>query len=201
MKNPRLCRGVPFFAVPLLLAFFLVHARLGGRVAVAAWTALVLGLVMFRVGYEYPYTFPIRPLTRAELSYNAGDIFPKASGVMVDRQIYETLMDLRDLRAIYGPNYRVLPGFPHAYYLTNDKPAFPSEWLLDWQIINKFDEVYQMLLDRDVTVFMLRDQMYTEQADGYKRAGYTVPQMVRKRWRVVDETRHFVVMRPPLGKE
>ena len=187
-----------FYAVPLLFALVLMHARLGGRPAVAAWTALVLGLVMFRVGYEYPYTFPIRPMNRAELTYDAGDVFPKASGVLVDKYMYDTLRELRDLRAQYGANYRVLPGFPHAYYLTDDKPAFPSEWLLDWQIVNQFDEVYQMLVDRDITVFMLRDQMFTEQADGYKRAGYTVPQMVRKRWRVVQETEHYVVMRPPL---
>lgn len=189
-----------FYAVPLLFAMIVVHARLGGKPASAAWTALLLGLIMFRVGYEYPYTFPERSMPRASLTLDAGDIFPKASGVMVDRQIYETLAELKSLRAKYGANYRVLPGFPHAYYLTDDKPAFPSEWLLDWQIVNKFDEVYQQLLDRDVTVFMLRDQMYTEQADGYKRAGYTVPQMVRKRWRVVEETRHFVVMRAPLAE-
>lgn len=186
-----------FYAVPLLFALVVVHARLGGKPATAAWAALLLGLVMFRVGYEYPYTFPDRPMPRASLIYDAGDIFPKASGVMVDKEIYETLAELKQLRAKYGANYRVLPGFPHAYFLTNDKPAFSSEWLLDWQIAHQFDKVYQELLDRDVTVFMLRDQMFTEQADGYKRAGYTVPQMVRKRWRVVEETPHYVVMRPP----
>lgn len=188
-----------FYAVPLLFALILVHARLGGKPATAAWAALLLGLVMFRVGYEYPYTFPQRVMPRSTLTYDAGDIFPKASGVMVDKEIYETLAELKALRAKYGPNYRVLPGFPHAYFLTDDKPAFPSEWLLDWQIVNQFDEVYQQLVDRNLTVFMLRDQMFTEQADGYKRAGYTVPQMVRKRWRVVEETPHYVVMRPPLS--
>ena len=188
------------YAVPLVFALLLTHARLGGRPVIAAWTALVLGLLMFRVGYEYPYTFPIRQLSRSALTYDAGAVFPKASGVLVDREMFETLRELRDLRARYGARYRVLPGFPHAYFLTDDKPAFPSEWLMDWQIAHQFDEVYQQLLDSGVTVFMLRDQMDTVQADGYARAGYTVPQMVRKRWRVVEETPHFVVMRPPLGK-
>lgn len=192
-KTPALC------ALPLLFAFLLVHARLGGKAALAAWTALVLGLIMFRAGYEYPYTFPIKQLARAHLIYDAGEVFPKASGVMVDKDMYETLRELKELRARYGKNYRVLPGFPHAYYLTGDAPAFPSEWLLDWQIVNQFDKVYQELVDRDITVFMLRDQMDTEQADGYARAGYTVPQMVRKRWRIVEETPHFVVMRPPVS--
>lgn len=184
-------------APALIFALLLVHARLGGKAAPAAWTALLLGLLMFRTGYEYPYVFPAREMPRAGLTYDAGQVFSKASGVYVDKEMFDTLRELKDLRARYGPNYRVLPGFPHAYYLTDDPPAFPSEWLLDWQIANQFDKVYQELLDRDVTVFMLREQMDAIQADGYARAGYTVPQMVRRRWRIVEETPRFVVMRPP----
>lgn len=182
---------------PLVFAMILVHARLGGKASHAAWAALLLGLLMFRAGYEYPYVFPVRDMPRASLTYDAGQVFPKASGVYVDKEMFETLRELKELRARYGPNYKVLPGFPHAYFLTGDPPAFPSEWLLDWQIAGQFDRVYQTLLDKDTTVFMLRDQMDTVQADGYARAGYTVPQMVRRRWRIVDETPHFVIMRPP----
>lgn len=186
-----------FFAVPLLFSLLLVHARLGGAPKVAAWTALVLGLLMFRVGYEYPYVFPQRSMPLASLTYDAGKVFPKASGVYVDQKMFETLEELKQLRAKYGPNYRTLPGFPMAYYLTGDSPAFPSEWLLDWQINGRVDEVYQLLLDKDVVVFMERDQLDTVQADGYARARYSVPQKVRKEWRIVDETKHFVVFMKP----
>lgn len=186
------------FAVPLIFTFLLVQTKLGGKASVACWTFLLMGLLMFRIGYEFPYTFPVRSMAKENLTYNAGEIFPKASGVYVDKYMYETLRELKQLREKYGPNYRVLPAFPHAYYLTNDKPAFPSEWLMDYLIVGRIDEMYQLLVQKDITVFMLRDQMNTVQADGYARAGYAVPQMVRKRWRVLETTEHFVVMRAPI---
>lgn len=186
-----------FFAAPLWLAAMLVHARLGGRAATLAWVALVCGLVMFRVGYQYPYVFPQRPLSRAELVHDAGAVFPRLSGVKVDGVLLGTLRDLRDLRARYGANYKTLPGFPLAYLLTGDRPALPAEWLQDGEINGRVDEVYGLLAARDVVVFMERDQMDTVAPDGYARTRYSVPERVRREWRAVDETEHFVVFRRP----
>uniref|UniRef100_B8DQ01 GtrA-like protein domain-containing protein n=1 Tax=Nitratidesulfovibrio vulgaris (strain DSM 19637 / Miyazaki F) TaxID=883 RepID=B8DQ01_NITV9 len=186
-----------FFAAPLWLAAMLVHARLGGRAATLAWVALACGLVMFRAGYQYPYVFPQRPLSRAQLVYDAGTVFPRLSGVKVDTVLLGTLRDLRDLRARYGANYKTLPGFPLAYLLTGDRPALPAEWLQDGEINGRVDEVYGLLVARDVVVFMERDQMDTVAPDGYERTRYSVPARVRQEWRAVDETEHFVVFRRP----
>ncbi|WMW64180.1 hypothetical protein [Nitratidesulfovibrio liaohensis] len=186
-----------FFAAPLWLAAMLVHARLGGRAATLAWVALVCGLVMFRVGYQYPYVFPQRPLSRAELVHDAGAVFPRLSGVKVDGVVLGKLRDLRDLRTRYGANYKTLPGFPLAYLLTGDRPALPAEWLQDGEINGRVDEVYDLLVARDVVVFMERDQMDTVAPDGYARTRYSVPARVRRQWRAVDETEHFVVFRRP----
>jgi hypothetical protein len=73
-----------FYALPLIFCAVLVHVRLGGQARVAAWTMLVCGLVMFRAGYEYPYVFPVRPMPRATLVHDAGQVYPKANGVYVD---------------------------------------------------------------------------------------------------------------------
>lgn len=186
-----------FFAAPLWLAAMLVHARLGGRAATLAWVALACGLVMFRVGYQYPYMFPQRPLSRAELMHDAGAVFPRLSGVKVDGVVLGKLRDLRDLRTRYGANYKTLPGFPLAYLLTGDRPALPAEWLQDGEINGRVDEVYDLLVARDVVVFMERDQMDTVAPDGYERTRYSVPARVRQEWRAVDETEHFVVFRRP----
>lgn len=186
-----------FFAAPLWLAAMLVHARLGGRAATLAWVALACGLVMFRAGYQYPYVFPQRPLSRAELVHDAGTVFPRLSGVQVDGVLLGKLRDLRDLRARYGANYKTLPGFPLAYLLTGDRPALPAEWLQDGEINGRVDEVYDLLAARDVVVFMERDQMDTVAPDGYARTRYSVPERVRREWRAVDETEYFVVFRRP----
>ena len=137
-------------------------------------------------------------MPRATLTFNAGDIYPKASGVYVDRDMYERLQELRMLREKYGPGYKALPGFPLAYYLNGDQPAFPCEWVHDWAINNEADKVYQLLVDKDITVFMERDQMDILYPDAaYTRTKYSVPHKVRTTWRVVEETPHFVVMKRP----
>lgn len=186
-----------FFAVPLLFSFFAVHARLGGSVRPLAWAALAAGLVMFGTGYQYPYVFPERPMPRASLIHDAGSVYPRATGVMVDADMLGRLAELKALRAKYGPAYKTLPGFSFAYYLNGDKPVYGSDWLIDWEINGEVDRLYQELLDKKLTVFMERDQMDAERADAYDRAGYGVPQRVRRHWHVVEETPHFVVFQPP----
>ncbi|MBD5539136.1 MAG: hypothetical protein HDQ94_03975 [Desulfovibrio sp.] len=186
-----------FFAVPLLFSLFAAHARLGGRVRPLAWTALVAGLIMFGTGYQYPYVFPERPLSRAALTHDAGTVYPRASGVMVDEDMLGRLAELKALREKYGPEYKTLPAFSFAYYLNDDRPAYSSDWLIDWEINGEVDRLYEELLEKKLTVFMERDQLEDERADAYDRAGYGVPQRVRRRWRVVEETPHFVVFQPP----
>lgn len=188
-----------FFAVPLLFALFAVHARLGGRVRPLAWTVLVSGLVMFGAGYQYPYVFPERPMPRSSLTHDAGSVYPRATGVMVDEDMRERLVEFKALRAKYGPDYKTLPGFSFAYYLNGDRPVYGSDWLIDWEINGEVDRLYQELLDKKLTVFMERDQMDAERADAYDRAGYGVPQRVRRHWRVVEETPHFVIFQPPVA--
>ena len=188
-----------FFATPLLFSLFVVHARLGGRVRPLAWAALAAGLIMFGAGYQYPYVFPERPMPRASLTHDAGSVYPRASGVMVDADMLARLAELRELRAKYGPQYKTLPGFSLAYYLNGDAPVYGSDWLIDWEINGEVDRLYNELLDKGLTVFMERDQMDAERADAYDRACYGVPQRVRHNWRVVEETPHFVVFQPPLA--
>lgn len=185
-------------ATPLLFSFFLIHARMGKNILPLAWATIACGLLIFGSGYQYPYVFPARSLERSSLNMDAGEVYPVASGVKVDREMFEKLRELKQLREKYGPMYKTLPGFPFSYYLNGDKPVYGSDWLIDWEINGDIDRMYQELLDKNLTVFMERDQMDTAKADNYDRAGYSVPQRVRKLWRVVEETPHFVVFQPPL---
>ncbi len=163
-----------------------------------AWGTLACGIIMFGAGYQYPYVFPVRPLEMRDLSHDAGSVYPRATWVYVDGDMLARLAELKMLREKYGANYKTLPGFSHAYYLNGDKPVYGSDWLIDWEINGDVDRLYNELVDKKITVFMERDQMDAKKADSYDRAGYTVPQRVRKNWRIVEETPHFVVMQPPL---
>lgn len=184
-------------AAPLLFSFFLIQWRMGGSVAILAWCALGCGLLIFGCAWRYPYVFPVRPLQLSEITWNAGDIYPMARGVKVDRVMYEKLRELKELRAKYGDRYKTLPAFSFAYYLNGDSPVYSSDWLIDWEINGEVDRLYQELVDKDLVVFMERDQLEDEKADNYDRAGYGVPQRVRKNWKIVEETPHFVVFRRP----
>lgn len=188
-----------FFAVPLLFSLLLVHVRMGGKARPLAWFALGTGLLIFGIGYQYPYVFPVRPMSRAALTMDAGHIYPKARNVKVDAEMYAKLAELKQLRAKYGPRYKTLPGFSFAYYLNGDVPVYGSDWLIDWEINAEIEALYNELLQKKLTVFMERDQMDTLKADAYDRAGYSVPQRVRREWRIVEETPHFVVFQPPLA--
>ena len=186
-----------FFAVPLLFSALLVHARLAGRVLPLAWLALLCALLMFRAGYEYPYVFPVRDMPRASLVHDAGQLYPKAGGVYVDEEMFAKLRELRELRERYGANYKTMPAFSLSYFLNNDFPLVPSDWLLDWQINAEVDKVYKFLLDRDIVVFMERDQMGVEKPDDYDSRRYSVPLLVSNKWKKLEETRHFVVFKAP----
>ena len=186
-----------FGALPLIFCAILVHRLLGGRTRSVVWLMLVCGLVMFRVGYEYPYVFPVRPMPRASLVHDAGQIYPKASGVYVDAEMLAKLRELRDLRERHGANYKTLPAFPLAYFLNGDVPAYPAEWVMDWWINGRVEENYKLLMERDVVVFMERDQMDVESPDAYASRRYSIPIRVRREWRKVDETEHFIVLKRP----
>lgn len=202
-----------FFATPLLFTAILLHRKwhqwlnkcvMGNENSQnvfhgngVLWLILISGLVMFRVGYERPYVFPVRDMPRSSLSYDAGSVFPRMTGVLVDQQSLEILQELRDLRAKYGANYKTLPGFPLAYFLTGDKPALPAEWLQDWEINGECEKVYQLLKDRNIVVFFERSQLDILSPDGYARTKYTVPNRVRHEWQQIEETKHFVVFRKP----
>lgn len=195
-----------FFALPLMFCALLAHARFtafaepdaGERgMKATACLMLVCGLIIFRVGYEYPYVFPVRPMPRASLTLDAGEIYPKAGGVYVDAEMYAKLRELRGLRKRWGANYKTLPGFPLAYFFNNDVPVYPSEWVMDWWIGGQVDKAYQLLVDRDIVVFMERDQLNVESPDGYASRRYSVPLMVSRLWRKVEETEHFIVFKRP----
>jgi hypothetical protein len=186
-----------FCALPLVFCALLAHVRLGGRARFAAWTMLVCGLVMFRAGDEYPYVFPVRPMPRAALVHDAGRIYPKASGVYVDEEMFAKLRELRELRERYGAKYKTLPAFPLAYFLNNDVPVYPAEWVMDWWINGRVEESYTLLMEQDIVVFMERDQMDVESPDAYASRRYSVPLRVSREWRKVDETEHFIVLKRP----
>lgn len=189
-----------FMAVIPLFYFFLLHKKMGGNPAILAGLTLITGFVMFGAGQTWPYVFPERPLKRSEMIYDAGSIYPRASHVYVDRKMREKLAELKKLREEFGENYRTMPGFTIASFLNDDIPKGLSEWYIDWEINGKIEEACQDLIDNGTIIFMERDQADTARADHYERAGYGVPQKIRKNWKIIKETPNFIVFSPPESK-
>jgi hypothetical protein len=68
---------------------------------------------------------------------------------------------------------------------------------MDWWIAGRVEENYALLAERNIVVFMERDQIHVESPDAYASRRYSVPIRVNREWRKVDETEHFIVLKRP----
>lgn len=103
-----------------------VPERWSGSATWTSFLALAVLLGVFRYGYEFVY----RDGRRKAMTENMGAIFPALTGIYSDVETAALYQELRSLAARYGPNFKTLPAFPQANFLTNTAPPLPLDWVV-----------------------------------------------------------------------
>ena len=83
-------------------------------------------LAVMRWGYEFVYRDGPRTATREDM----GDVFPRLNGIYSSPETAALYRDLDRLTKRYGPNFKILPAFPQANFLTNTHPPLPLDWVV-----------------------------------------------------------------------
>jgi|GEM_PF-435307 len=88
--------------------------------------ALAALLIVFRFGYEFVY----RDGRRSEMTEDLGHVFPALGGIYSNAETATLYSELKMLSERYGPNFKTLPSFPQANFLTNTLPPLPLDWVV-----------------------------------------------------------------------
>lgn len=150
-------------------------------------TALILLLAVFRWGYEYVY----RDGTRTDMTAHLGAIFPKLSGIYSSPQTAEQYRDLRDLALRYRQNFKTLPAFPLANYLTDSYPPLPLDWVVLREMGAGQPLVESAFLQEKPVLFIEKNYLARLESDPELKMTFDILQNAR----VMEETDFFIVVR------
>jgi hypothetical protein len=153
---------------------------------------LLLALLMaFRIGYEFIY----RDGRRSEMMEPMGRIFPALSGIYSDQETAALYRDLQQLADRYGPDFKTLPAFPQANFLTRTTPPLPLDWVVNRET-NGMNEWIYKLWNRPHLYFFIqksfREKIGTDPE-------LEVSRQVFERGKIMEETPYFYVV--TLNKE
>ncbi|MEY3194350.1 MAG: hypothetical protein RIQ78_447, partial [Bacteroidota bacterium] len=107
-------------------------------------------LAVFYVGFMFVY----RDGKRQAMTEPMGDIFPALTGIYSDTTTVALYRDLKTLAEKYGPNFKVLPAFPQANYLTGTPPPLPLDWVVNRETNSDNKLIFKDLNDKNPIVFL-----------------------------------------------
>ncbi len=180
------------FALPWVYAVYDISNRLlkaafpQRRPAWLPVVALLGLLVLFRLGYEFVY----RDGPRGAMTIHLGDIFPKLHGIYSSAETAALYRDLRDLAAQYGPNFKTLPAFPHANFLTGTRPPLPLDWVVAREMQAGTEQVVREVQHQKPVLFIEKE--YAERLGTDPELQFTKDCL--RQGRVVAETGYFWVV-------
>jgi hypothetical protein len=160
--------------------FFRKYAALGAICSVISLAAV------FRYAYEFVY----RDGRRSEMTVSMGAIFPPLSGIYSDQETASLYLDLKQLTARYGPNFKTLPSFSQASFLCRSYPPLPLDWVVKRENNGLDDVLLQQLKARRPVLFI--EKHYGQQLETDPEMPFT--RMCMARGRVLEETPHFLVI-------
>jgi hypothetical protein len=143
-------------------------------------------LVAFYVGHSFVY----RDGRRQDMTEPMGAIFPAMTGIYSDTASAALYRDLKRLAATYGPNFKVLPAFPQANYLTGTLPPLPLDWVVNRETNGKNKMVINDLNKKKPIVFLEKTYLNKLQQDPELRISNAVYATFKK----LEETPFFIVL-------
>ncbi|MCY7327280.1 MAG: hypothetical protein LH618_01885, partial [Saprospiraceae bacterium] len=151
-----------------------------------SFLALVALLAVFRYGYEFVY----RDGRRSEMTEDLGRIFPALNGIYSNAETAALYSELKMLSEQYGPNFKTLPAFPQANFLTNTGPPLPLDWVVAREM-NADSALVMKVLQTEKPILLIEKQ--------YLATLETDPELALVRSIVhtatrLEETPHFWVM-------
>ncbi len=148
--------------------------------------ALVVLLALFRWGYEWVY----RDGPRAAMTEHLGAVFPRLSGIYSSPETAAQYRELADLIKRYGPNFKTLPAFPHANFITNTRPPLPLDWVVEREMGVARALVETEIMRTQPVCFI--EKAYVTQLDNDHQLALT--KSVFNTGRIVEETPFFWVV-------
>jgi hypothetical protein len=179
------------FSVPLVFGLVWLANQPGSIPPSPLYAALLFGgaLISF-VGYQYPY----RDAPRAELTEDAGQIFPKLSFIRTSPKKLAMYRELRDLHTKYGDNFQTLPDFTYSHFLTGTDSPIPSDWPSNVDINFQSGAAFELLDRLDTRVFVQKDSLPLSTDPMFDS---DLTDRIMHKWKKIDETEFFLVYAKP----
>lgn len=171
-------------------------AHLGGFQTFQSWSKarnlyvvfwIILLLSVFRLGYEFVY----RDGKRSDMNVSMGAVFPRLSGIYSDAETAATYQELKDLVARYGPDFKTLPAFPLANYLTKTRPLLPLDWVVRRELNGGQSILLKAISGKMITYFIQKSCQETLQTD--PELEFT--RNIKAQGELLEETAHFWVIK------
>lgn len=149
--------------------------------------SLIILLAVFRLGYEFVY----RDGRRSEMRANLGEIFPQLGGIYSTSAKAQFYSDLKNLAARY-PNFKTLPAFPQANFLTKTRPPLPLDWVVKRETNEDNTLIFKSLRENQPILFIEKKYASKIQTD----SEMTLTRDLLNSGTVLDETLNFWVVKP-----
>ncbi|MFN0214558.1 MAG: hypothetical protein ACKVT2_09920, partial [Saprospiraceae bacterium] len=147
---------------------------------------LILLLLSFRIGHEFVY----RDGRRSAMNQPMGAIFPQLSGIYSDAESAELYRDLKQLAERFGENFKTLPAFPQANFLTQTFPPLPLDWVVNRETNGDNNLVIKDLKGRRPVIFIQKS--FREKIESDPELELT--RKILQSGKILEETPHFWVL-------
>ena len=149
--------------------------------------ALAVLLAVFRLGCEFVY----RDGRRSDMDVPLGPVFPALDGIYSTSEKGLLYLDLKNLAVRY-PNFKTLPAFPQANFLTKTSPPLPLDWVVNRETNGDNSLILKNLKENQPVLFIEKSWLGKIQTD----PELSLTRDFLRTGKILDETPHFLVIQP-----